>query len=199
MRNILLTLTLLFVMSMTFGQESMSNKTKFSNVSDSSAVFKNNPQLIYYGARNSYSGAWLLQEQLELTERLEVYRKKQVKRQWIGAGMMATGLAGLWYVGEMDPPVYQDGNDAVNEAADEQTRKRKMIAWPSALIGGAGAFIFVDSFKFSKWTKLEVGMANIKLTQEIYGLPGKRNYFNGKESELKNKSLWKNSNPRYRQ
>jgi len=195
MKNLLI-LVFVFLTTFSFGQGLESEKIN----PDTIDMFKNNPELTLYGMRTHFRSAELLQEQIDLMERLEVYRKKQNKRLWIGGGMMGGGLLGLWYVAEMDEPVYQTGNPDANEAADEQKRKRRMIAWPSALVAGAGAILFVDSFKFSKWTKLELGLANIKISQEIYGLSRKRKYFNGKESEikLKRKSIWRKSYPRYR-
>ena len=194
MKNILI-LVFVFLTTFSFGQGTVSDDVN----PDTLELFKNNPALDIYGMLNSYRSATLLHEQLELTKRLDIYRKKQNKRLWLGGGMMGAGMLGIWYVAEMDEPIYQTGNQVANDAADEQKKKRKMIAWPSALLAGAGAILYVDSFKFSKWTKLELGLANIKITHEIYGLGG-RKYFKGKESEikLKRKSIWRKSYPRYR-
>jgi hypothetical protein len=193
MRNLLIiTFVLLTTFTVGYGQTSGVEYTP-----DTIEMFRNNPELDIYGMRNGYRSAQLLQEQLELTERLNVYRKKRNRRQWIGAGLMGAGLAGLWYVAEMDEPLYQIGNQAVNDAADEQKRNRRIIAWPSALIAGAGAILFVDSFKFNKWTKLELGVAEVKITYELFPSRG-RPYFNGKKpSPFKKKSLWRKSYPRY--
>ena len=162
----------------------------------------NNPELTLYAINNGYEAAWLLNEQLELTERLDLYRKKATTRKIVGGGMIAASLAGLWYVGEMDDPIYLvgDPNDPYiienNKQADEQTKNRRIIAWPSALVAVAGTIVFVDSFKFRKWTKLELGVANVKITQAIYGGSG-RKYFQGKKDDLKKKSLYRQSYPRY--
>jgi hypothetical protein len=204
MKNIL-TIALIFLASLTFAQN---NETVTPINIDSLMIvppFSNHsPELTLYGINNSFQAATLLQEQLDLTERLDLYRKKRNNRMILGTSLMAAGGAGIWYVAEMNEPLFWEGdsNDpeliAHNKEAQDQKDLRRYIAWPSALIGLAGAVIFVDSFKFNKWTKLELGVANVKITQELYGLSThRRKYFTEKESELKKKSIYRKSYPRY--
>ena len=208
MKNILI-VTLLFISTLGVSQstlETPSSKLDLDSLYLNSA-FNDNPELTLYGINHGYEAAWLLDEQQQLINRLDVYRKKGNTRKWIGGGMMGLGLGGLWLTSEMDDLIYLTNPDnpndpdviANNEEADDQKRKRKLVAWPSALIAGAGAIIFVDSFKFNKWTQLELGLANIKITQAIYGGSSGRKYFRGKNKDLKNKSIYRKSYPKYHQ
>ena len=205
MKNILVTLAFLFVASFSFAQETLGVDTTYVKPKFNLETPKST-ELYLYGLNYSFRAADLMDETIELTERLDVYRKKRNRRRITGGILIGAGVAGLWTVAEMDEPIYLTGDsndpDLIqnNKEADDQKMKRKYVAWPSALIAGVGGILIVDSFKFDKWTKLELGLANVKLTQELYGLSfSKRKYFTDKEEKLiKKKSLYRNSFPRYR-
>ena len=206
MRNILI-LAFVFLTTFSFAQVDTTRQViNGDSVSLDPMFHAGTPEsneLTLYGMNNSFRSAKLLQETVELTERLDLYRKKRNTRAVIGGGLMLAGLGGVLYVTDMQDPIYLTGdpNDPFiienNQKADDQRDKRRMITYPSLLVGAIGSVVLIDSFKFNRWTKWELGMANIKVTQELYGLAShKRKYFTDQEEKLmKKKGNW----PKYKQ
>jgi hypothetical protein len=155
-------------------------------------MFVANPRLHFVANFDNYGNAKQLQYDYESFDRVWDYQRKQTREMCIGLGIGAVGIAGMIYAVNMPTPTRQVNNPALDPAADEARRDRRIVGVSSIVVGTIGGVIFARSFRWTKRIKAEVGLQSLRLE---YRLTGNRRYFQGKKvKKLKRLGLY----PRYR-
>jgi hypothetical protein len=154
-------------------------------------LFEANPHLFVHAYSDPWAKSKLMQQDYETFNRVWEYHRKQTTEMCIGLGIGAVGIAGMVYAVNMPTPTRQVNNPALDPAADEARRDRRIVGATSIVVGTVGAVVFARSFRWTRRMKAEIGLQSLRLE---FNLNGNRNYFHGKKRSKKLKTLnhhWK--------
>ena len=138
------------------------------------SVFTENPYLYAHAYSDPWAKSALMQQDYQVFNNLWNYQRKQTKEMVWGLGIGAVGIAGMVYSVNMEIPVRQVNNPALDDAADKAQRDRRIVGASSIVIGTVGAVIFARSFRWTKRMKAEIGLQSLRLE---YNLTGNRRYY----------------------
>jgi hypothetical protein len=134
-----------------------------------------------YAISHAYSDPWmktkLMIQDYNTFNNVWEYQRKQTKEMVWGLGIGSLGIAGMVYAVNMPTPIRQVNNPALDDEADKAQRDRRIVGVSSMVLGAVGAILFVDSFKWTKRIKAEVGVQSLRLQ---YNLTGNRSYYKDK-------------------
>lgn len=139
------------------------------------SMFVANPHLYIHAYSNPWAKTKLLQLDYQAFDNIWEYQRKQTKQMVWGLGVGSLGIAGMVYAVNMPTPVRQVNNPALDDEADKARRDRRIVGVSSIVVGAVGAYIFADSFKWTRRLKAEVGLQSLRLQ---YNLTGNRKYYN---------------------
>jgi hypothetical protein len=156
-------------------------------------LFIQYPYLRHVSNFDEYGNAKQLQRDYMTFDNVWDYQKKFYRQIVVGSGIGAIAIAGMVKTVNMPTPTRQVNNPALNPAADEARRDRRIWGAASIGVGIISGIIIYDAFKWQKRIHAEVGLQSARLE---YRLTGNRPYFSGKEyKKMKKLGIY----PRYRQ
>ena len=192
MKKYIIGLIFIMVSALSYAQESVVVNQNFGQgpVPAVDSIYIKHPELFAHGLRGSFADTRLMYETYMMNKEVFLYQEKQVKGMVIGGTLMTLGTAGWIYTLLMDPAVYQTSNQAQNEEADAQKRKRLTAGLISTAVFTAGVTTFAISFKHHQRIRAEVGLNILKLE---YNLFGKKRYFNPGQKAPRELKHWKST------
>jgi hypothetical protein len=140
-----------------------------------SDIFLENPILYAHANGDEWAKTRLMYSDYQTFNNVWDYHKKFKKQFYIGAGIGGLAIASFVKTMNMPTPIRQVNNPALDPAADEAQRKRRVWGITSIVLGTTSSIIIIDSFKWQKRISAEVGLQSLRLE---YNITGNRKYFN---------------------
>lgn len=196
MKKYIIGLILILVASLSYAQESVVINQTFGDgpIPTIDSMYIKHPELFVHGLKGNFDDTRLMYETYMMNREIWHYQEKQVKGMVTGGALMLLGGIGWGYTLAMDPPVYQTSNPALNDAADDQKKKRRIMGIASTAVFAGGATVFAISFRNHQRIRAEVGLNVLKLE---YNLFGKKRYFNKGQEAPRELKHWRSTTRNY--